>query len=209
MHRNLFSHINNVTLLVLIVWALLLCTPGSILPDGLCLLASAVLWGVGFVLSVAVIFLPGLPPLKRELGRSKPSMLVWIPLLLLLAGGAWLALEGEALMAGRTPRLHDDFHHSAGLAMVLTAMGTCLTVAAARMQICWNDKGFTLRTALGRIHSFGYEQLTGCSTYRGATYLHVDQKRYVLSVNAGEAAGFWRCVNERRKMLGLGSMFPQ
>lgn len=209
MRRNLFTHITNAALLVLILWVLLLCTPFPPLSDGTCLLASAILCGVGLVLSVAAIFLPGVPRLKREKGRSQPSPLLWTPLLLLLMGGTWLALEGDALTAGRPPRMDDDLRHSAAMGMVLTAMGACLTVAAARMHICWNDEGFTLRTALGRIRSFGYEQLTGYSTHRGTTYLHVDQKRYVLSVNAEEAAGFWRCVNDRRRELGLGWVSPQ
>lgn len=209
MCRNLFAHITNAALLGLILWALLLCTPFPPLSDGMCLLASAILCGVGFVLSVVAICLPGLPRLKREKGRSRPSPLLWIPLLLLLAGGVWLALEGDAFTAGRPPRMDSDFRHSMGMAMALTAMGACLTVAAARMHICWNDEGFTLRTALGNIRSFGYEQLTGYSTHRGTTYLHVGQRRYVLSVNAKEAAGFWRCVNERRSVLGLGWVFPQ
>lgn len=157
------------------------------LPDNTILLVSGVLYGVGCMVALAaVFFMPELPRLKREKGRTPAHHEMWVVLLFFIADGVMLFMDAYALLEQGQPLRYA----AAGSALTVLAAG--ISVANERMCLCWNDEGFLLRTALGNLHHFRWEQLTGHHTYRGVTYLKISGRTYTANLSSRQVACFLR-----------------
>jgi len=181
------KHITHAVLLGMLAAALLLLVQSSVLPQGVMLLISGVLFGLSCAIALAaVFFMPELPRLTREKGRTPPHFEAWVFLLFYLADGILLFMDAYGYLEQGLPV------RFAAASAALSAFAACVTVASERMRICWSEEGFRLRTAWGNIHDFRWEQLTGHHSYRGAVYLHIGRKRYTVNMNRKLLHEFFR-----------------
>lgn len=79
----------------------------------------------------------------------------------------------------------------------LSAFAACVSVASERLRVCWNDEGFVLRTAPGKLHRFCWEQLIGYDTCRGVARLRVAGKSYAVNLGSKQAVSFLRALRGR------------
>ncbi len=181
------KHITHAILLGMIVTAILLLVQIKALPDATMLLISGILFGLSCLIALAaVFFMPELPRLTREKGRTPPHFEAWVFLLFYLADGILLFMDAYGFLEQGLPV------RFAAASAALSAFAACATVASERMRLCWSKEGFRLRTAWGNIHDFRWEQLTGHHSYRGATYLHIGKKRYTVNLNRKLLTEFFR-----------------
>lgn len=179
-------HVTHAVLLMMMLAAAWLTIRTEVLPQGTLLLGSAILFGVSCAMALlAMFFMPELPRLQREKGRSPAYYEMWAAGLFYLISGVLLALDYVAFEAAQPIRY-------AAANTFLSAFAACVCVANQRMRICWNDEGFLLRTALGSIHHFRWEQLTGHSTWRGSTSLRVAGKSYRVNLSSKQVVSFLR-----------------
>jgi len=185
-------HVTHGVLLAVLLAAIWLLVRMQALTDGVLLLTGGVLYGLSCMVALLAVFcMPELPRLKREMGRTPPHFEMWVVLVFFLASGVLLAMDVYALEQGQTVR----YAPAGGFLSVFAA---CVSVASERMCICWNEEGFLLRTALGSVRHFRWEQLTGHHTYRGVTYLRAAGKRYIANLSSGQVRDFLRASAKRR-----------
>ena len=180
-------HATHAVLLLMMLATAWLIIRAEALSQGTLLLGSAILFVcVSCVMTLLAVFcMPELPRLKREKGRSPAYYEMWVAGLFYLISGVLLALDLVAFEAAR------PISYAAANA-VLSTFAACVCVANQRMSICWNDEGFLLRTALGSIHHFRWEQLTGHDTWRGSTFLRVAGKSYMANLSSKQVISFLR-----------------
>lgn len=179
-------HVTHAVLLLMMLATAWLTIRAEALSQGTLLLGSAVLFGVSSVITLLAVFcMPELPRLKREKGRSPAYYEMWVAMLFYLISGVLLALDYVAFEAVQ------PISYAAANA-VLSTFAACVCVANQRMSICWNDEGFLLRTALGSIHYFCWEQLTGHHTWRGSTFLRIAGKSYMANLSSKQVVSFLR-----------------
>lgn len=179
-------HVTHAVLLLMMLATAWLIIRTEALSQGTLLLGSAVLFGLSCVITLLAVFcMPELPRLKREKGRSPAYYEMWVAMLFYLISGVLLALDYVAFEAAQ------PISYAAANA-VLSTFAACVCVANQRMSICWNGEGFLLRTALGSIHHFRWEQLTGHDTWRGSTFLRVAGKSYMAHLSSKQIVSFLR-----------------
>lgn len=179
-------HVTHAVLLLMMLATAWLIIRTETLSQGALLLGSAVLFGVSCVMTLLAVFcMPELPRLKREKGRSPAYYEMWVAMLFYLISGVLLALDYVAFEAAQPTSY-------AAANAVLSTFAACVCVANQHMSICWNDEGFLLRTALGGIHYFRWEQLTGHHTWRGSTFLHIAGKSYMVNLSSKQVVSFLR-----------------
>lgn len=179
-------HVTHAVLLLMMLATAWLTIRAEALSQGTLLLGSTVLFGVSSVITLLAVFcMPELPRLKREKGRSPAYYEMWVAMLFYLISGVLLALDYVAFEASQ------PISYAAANA-VLSTFTACVCVANQRMSICWNGEGFLLRTALGSIHHFRWEQLTGHDTWRGSTFLRVAGKSYMANLSSKQVVSFLR-----------------
>lgn len=184
------KHITHAVLLGMLAAALLLLVQTSAIPQGVMLLISGVLFGLSCAIALAaVFFMPELPRLTREKGRTPPHFEMWAFLIFYLADGILLFMDAYGYLEQGLPV------RFAAASAALSFLAACMAVASERMRICWNGEGFRLRTAWGNIHDFRWEQLTGHHSYRGAVYLHIGRKRFTVNMNQKLLKEFFRASN--------------
>lgn len=186
------KHATHAVLAAMLLTAAWLLVCMRTLTDDVLLLVSGVLYGLSCIVALAaVFFMPELPRLKREKGRTPPHFEMWVMLLFFLASGVMLFMDAYALLEQGQPVRY------AAAGAALSALAACLSVANERMCICWNDEGFVLRTALANIHHFRWEQLTGHQTYRGVTTLWVGRRSYTANLSGKQVVSFLRASVRR------------
>lgn len=181
------KHVTHTILLGVILAAawLVIASQTQPITDSTMLLISGILYGVGWLVTLAAMFfMPELPRLRREQGRTPPHHDAWALLLFSLVSGLLLFMDAYGLLVQGQPVRY------AAAGAALNTLGACLSVANERLCVCWNKEGFVLRTALGNVHRFRWEQLTGHHTYWGATYLYIAGKSYHANLNSKQLVSF-------------------
>ncbi len=182
------------------VWVLLSAI--SNLTDDCLLAITAILLGAGTAASIASFFIPELPRLSREQGRTKETHGFW-GLLILLAAALLLVLDwenhaqGEALFLGQLSSV-------IAAVSVLNCFGVVCTALAGHHCLCWNEDEFMLRTVAGHVHHYGWEAITAWDSYRGADRIYVGKQCFVVpSPTWVSDRKFWTYAAARRKALGV------
>lgn len=177
------------------------CIPAkALLPDDVFLTVTAALLTVALIQGVTSLFLPEIPRMRRELGRVKEKGGAAAGIILLLAAGFLLVWDAAALAGGR-PLLMGSLRTAALCCSVLALAGCLFCMLYAQLTLCWNEDGVLLRTCLGRLHRFGWDELTGYNCYHGVTRLYAGKRSFTIP--GGRQQAFWQCMTQQRRRMGL------
>lgn len=172
------------------------------LSDECILFITAILLGAGSVACIASFFIPELPRLPHEQGRTKEAHGFW-GLPILLAGVFLLVLDWENHTRGKELFL-GQMTSTVAAVSVLTCFGVVCTTLAAQHCLCWNEDGFMFRTVMGRVHHYCWQDISARDSYRGAERIFVGKRCFVIPSPTWISDGkFWAYAFKRRKQLGL------
>lgn len=172
------------------------------LTDEYLLIITAILLGAGTAASVASFFIPELPRLPREQGRTKEAHGFW-GLLILLAGAFLLVLDWENHAQGKD-LFAGQLTSTIAAVSVLNCFGVVCTALSSQHCLCWNEDGFMFRTVMGRVHHYYWQDISARDSYRGAERIYVGKRCFVIPSPTWISDGkFWAYAFKRRKQLGL------